>query len=77
MIVFILLWAVLLEATSLKHFKDENIKVDEVVSIYNGDTITVTIKEYPSIIGERISIRVNGIDTPEIKEKCANEKDKS
>jgi micrococcal nuclease len=27
----------------------------------------------PTIIGEKISIRVNGIDTPEIKGKCEKE----
>lgn len=55
--------------------KYNDIEVDKVVSVYDGDTITVTIKEYPSIIGEKISIRVNGIDTPEIKGKCTKEKE--
>lgn len=51
-----------------------NINIDEVTSIYDGDTFTVNIKEYPPIIGERISIRVNGVDTPELRGKCDKEK---
>ncbi len=41
---------------------------------YDGDTITVDIPGYPPIIGDDISIRVNGIDTPEIRGKCDKEK---
>lgn len=70
----ILLFFVFLEATSLKNMKFENVKVDEVTSIYDGDTFTVNIKEYPPIIGNRIPIRVNGIDTPEMRGKCVKEK---
>ena len=41
---------------------------------YDGDTITFNLPGLHSIIGEKISIRVNGIDTPEIKGKCEKEK---
>ena len=41
---------------------------------YDGDTITFTLPGLHPIIGEKISIRVNGIDTPEIKGKCDKEK---
>ena len=41
---------------------------------YDGDTITFNLPGLNSIIGEKISIRVNGIDTPEIKGKCEKEK---
>ena len=34
---------------------------------YDGDTITFTLPSLHPIIGEKISIRVNGIDTLEIK----------
>lgn len=51
-----------------------NVLVDKVVSVYDGDTIKVNIKDYPPILGEKISIRINGIDTPEIKGKCEKEK---
>lgn len=35
------------------------------VSVYDGDTIFVNICNWPEIIGKRIGIRINGIDTPE------------
>ena len=41
---------------------------------YDGDTITFNLPGLHPIIGEKISIRVNGIDTPEIKGKCDKEK---
>lgn len=52
-----------------------NIIIDEVVSIYDGDTFRVNINSYPPIIGEQMSIRVNGIDTPEMRGKCQKEKE--
>lgn len=50
------------------------IKVSEILSVYDGDTFKVNISDYPPIVGENISIRINGIDTPEIKTKCKKEK---
>jgi micrococcal nuclease len=41
---------------------------------YDGDTITFNLPGLHPIIGEEIPIRVNGIDTPEIKGKCEKEK---
>ena len=41
---------------------------------YDGDTITFNLPGLHPIISEKISIRVNGIDTPEIKRKCEKEK---
>lgn len=41
---------------------------------YDGDTITVDIPYVPPIIGEHISVRVFGIDTPEIRGACDKEK---
>ena len=48
--------------------------VATVDSVYDGDTITVTIPGYPPIMGNKIGVRINGIDTPEIKGECAAEK---
>lgn len=39
----------------------------QVVSVYDGDTFKANIVGYPDIIGENISIRIKGIDTPEIR----------
>ena len=41
---------------------------------YDGDTITFNLPSLHPIIGEKISIRVNGIDTPEMRGKCEKEK---
>jgi len=40
---------------------------------YDGDTITVNIDNYPDIIGKDISVRIYGIDAPEINGECDNE----
>ncbi len=41
---------------------------------YDGDTVTFNLPGLHPIIGHKISIRVNGIDTPEIRGKCDKEK---
>lgn len=38
-----------------------------LLSVYDGDTIKVNIEDYPDIIGSNISIRLRGIDAPEIR----------
>ena len=40
---------------------------------YDGDTIRFDLPGYPPIAGDDIRVRVNGIDTPEIKGKCEKE----
>ncbi|WP_051145037.1 thermonuclease family protein [Thiomicrorhabdus sp. Kp2] len=49
--------------------------VDEVTSIYDGDTFRVNINAWPAIVGQRIPVRVKGIDTPELRGKCQLEKE--
>ena len=44
------------------------------VKNYDGDTITFDIPYLPPIVGDKINIRVNGFDTPEMKGKCPKEK---
>lgn len=44
-----------------------NIRVDKVVSVYDGDTFKCNIKNWPKIVGENISVRIKKIDTPEIR----------
>lgn len=41
-----------------------------VSSVYDADTFRVDVADWPSIIGERIPIRVNGVDTPELRSSC-------
>ena len=46
-----------------------NAQVSSVVSVYDGDTFRCHIEGYPPIIGSNISIRIAGIDTPEMRDK--------
>lgn len=41
--------------------------VKKVDRVYDGDTIYVTVNKWPSIIGHNIPVRINGIDTPEVR----------
>jgi len=43
-----------------------------VVNVYDGDTLTVDARPWP-LITLRVSVRVHGIDTPEIRGQCASE----
>jgi len=50
------------------------VTVSKVISVYDGDTFRVDINSLPPIVGKNIAIRVNGVDTPEIRGKCQYEK---
>ena len=50
------------------------VTVSKVISVYDGDTFRVNIDSLPPIVGKNIPIRVNGVDTPEIRGKCLYEK---
>lgn len=43
-----------------------SVNVTRMVSVYDGDTFTVQINKWPPIIGDNISVRIRGIDTPEM-----------
>jgi len=43
-------------------------------SVYDGDTFKVDIPSWPPIISENISVRIKGIDAPEIRGRCSLEK---
>ena len=67
----------LLSFSSVAGINDKNfgtLQVQSVTSIYDGDTFRANIKGVHPVIGERMSIRVAGIDTPEIRGKCPKEK---
>jgi len=51
-----------------------SVTVSKVISVYDGDTFRVNIDSLPPIVGKNIAIRVNGVDTPEIRGKCQYEK---
>jgi micrococcal nuclease len=42
-----------------------SVVIEEIASVYDGDTFKINVEEWPDIVGDEISIRVNGIDTPE------------
>ncbi len=50
------------------------VTVSKLISVYDGDTFRVDIASLPPIVGKNIAIRVNGVDTPEIRGKCLYEK---
>lgn len=41
---------------------------------HDGDTCTITIPSLPPLFGDRLSIRLAGIDTPELSSHCASER---
>lgn len=41
---------------------------------YDGDTCTVSLSDLPPVFGDHITVRLAGIDTPEIKGTCDEEK---
>ena len=47
--------------------------ISSITSVYDGDTFRANIPNYPPIVGENIGIRINGIDTPEVRGKCPKE----
>ncbi|EPE37189.1 nuclease (plasmid) [Candidatus Photodesmus katoptron] len=50
------------------------LKITEITSVFDGDTFRANIHNVHSLIGNKIPIRVAGIDTPEIRGKCKKEK---
>ena len=66
--------------TALVEWKDTiayvpPVKTGVVIKVYDGDTITVATKlHYPDNTMYRFSVRLSGIDSPEIKAKSVNEK---
>lgn len=52
----------------------ESVAVSQVVRVYDGDTITVDVAGWPAIVGDAIGVRIRGVDTPELRGKCEEEK---
>ncbi len=62
-----------LSNSSCDHSKD-SFRCVTYISNYDGDTVTVNIPNIHPLLGERISVRLLGIDTPELKTKNKCEK---
>jgi len=60
--------------SSTNTFASETLIVSKIISVYDGDTFRVNIDGIHPLIGDNIGIRVNNVDTPEIKGKCPSEK---
>lgn len=56
-------------------FAHDSIRVSKIVSVYDADTFRVHIYGWPNIVGNNMPIRVKGVDAPEIRGKCALEKE--
>jgi len=74
LLLFICLLPSISFAQSIKDKVYGSVVVDEVTSVYDGDTFRVNINAWPGIVGQRIPVRVLGIDTPEMRGKCKFEK---
>jgi endonuclease YncB( thermonuclease family) len=53
-----------------------SVRIDEVTSVLDGDTIRVTVDEWPPVIGHRIPVRISGINAPERRSRCDTEAEK-
>ena len=64
----------LISLTVIEANQSESYTIEKIISVYDGDTFRADIRGLPNIIGKNIAIRILGIDTPEIKGKCEEEK---
>ena len=53
-----------------------SVTVDEVASVLDGDTFRAIVGEWPPVIGERIPVRISGINAPERRSRCGTEAEK-
>lgn len=51
-----------------------NLVVQQVISVYDGDSFRVNVAGVHPLLGSDIGIRVYGVDTPEMRGKCEAEK---
>lgn len=75
--ILLLLFTTHANATPKVHHARDYMAKAIYISNYDGDTVRVDIPGLHPIIGKSISIRIRGIDTPEIRGKCLKEKTKA
>ena len=68
----IVLWLISSQVVSADYYGD--LVVEKYIDAYDGDTFRVDIPNVHPIIGRNIPIRLRGVDTPEIRGKCDEEK---
>lgn len=69
LITLVFLCVTVLAVEQSKRTSYGNVIVSKVISVYDGDTFRCNINDFPAIIGQDISIRIYGVDTPEMKDK--------
>lgn len=72
--VFLLVGSVVQAKPNCQH-DAKTFRCVEYVKNYDADTVTFNIKGVHPLLGDKISVRVNGLDAPEIKGKQPCEKD--
>jgi len=72
--IFVIYIAVLLTPFELLSDNYGTFKGVEFINCYDGDTCRFNIPGVHPIIGKNISVRLDGVDTPEIRGKCQQEK---
>jgi endonuclease YncB( thermonuclease family) len=63
--VFLILFLITFVNSASINYGD--VLISRIISVYDGDTFRADINSYPDILGNNISIRVNGVDTPEMR----------
>jgi endonuclease YncB( thermonuclease family) len=79
-IVFRRLWNTAVYASGLSQLKQTgfgDLELHGLVSVYDGDTFTCDIDGVHPLMGERIGIRIKGIDTPEMNDQRPHVKSKA
>ena len=72
---FIMFWLFIVIGTTFSNFlKAEDLEYPIFKSCYDGDTCKFDIPDVPDVFGKNLAVRIRGIDTPEIRGKCENEK---
>ncbi len=62
------------EVSACQHDRDA-LRCVKVLKNYDGDTLTVNVPGVHPLLGDKVSVRVAGIDTPEVKGRGRCEKD--
>ena len=77
--IFLLLFGILLLAGCATHPQAQDklypdVKVSRLLRVIDGDTFACDIDEHSAIAGKNISIRLRGINTPELRSKDPGER---
>lgn len=73
LVIRVVIFATLLFASAVAMASD--FKNVEYVKNYDGDTLTVNIKDLPDVFGKEIPVRIRGVDTPEMNASRGCEKE--